>query len=190
MVETVAIVHLPPGPHQGFDFGAYRRAAAESAADILIFMNHHSRPLVDGWSERLGAAVTVRGVGLTGCTGSHEGIAESPFPNPHIRTNAFCMRRELFLSLDMPEPQCKHDASMLEAGPKSITRQVQARGFDAVVVDAAGILWNVEKARDSRTFRWGKQAKLMVADNRTDHYANGSPDERYWLQHLAWGVNE
>jgi len=181
---------LSPGPHVGFDFGAYQRAAQTSSAEFMIFMNHHARPLVNGWHEHLLAAAWQPSVGIAGCTGSHEGIEGSPFPNPHIRTNAFCMRRLLFLSLDMPEPQCKRDASLLEAGPNSITRQVLRRGLSAVVVDADGLVWDLDSARNARTFRWGDQAKLLVMDNRTAHYSNGTREDREWLQRLAWGINE
>jgi len=189
-VTTHSIIMLSPGPHPGFDFGAYKRAAVASSAEFMIFMNHYSRPLVKEWDRHLLAAAQLPDVGIAGCTGSHEGIEGSPFPNEHIRTNAFCMRRELFLSLDLPEPKCKRDASLLEAGPNSLTRQILASGMRSVVVDSDGYRRDLIAARDSATFRWGKQSRLLVADNRTDHYANGSPEERRYLQRLAWGENE
>lgn len=190
---THSIIVLSPGPHPGFDFGAYRRAALASSAEFMIFMNHHSRPLVENWDRHLLYAAKLSNVGIAGCTGSYEGIEGSPFPNPHIRTNAFCMRRELFLALDMPEPRTKRDASLLEAGPNSITKQVLARGLRAVVSgfgEHRAIDIGDGLAKETDTFRWGDQFYLLVADNRTDHYANGSPEERRYLQRLAWGENE
>lgn len=176
-------------PDIGFDIGTYRRCAKRIGHDILVFCNSFSRPLVDGWIGKLTEPLEA-GIGLVGCTGSHEGIEGSPFPNPHVRTNAFAMRRDLFLSLDLPEPQTKRDASLLEAGPNSITRQVFARGLRAVVVNADGSTYDVERPglHFSRTFRYGGQTRLLVADNRTDDYADRHTlAELRHLEEITWG---
>src|SRR5438552_3945635 len=83
-------------PDRGFDLGTYRLAALQLDTDYVCFLNSWSRPLVDGWLHAMMDALQRPGVGLVSCTGSHEGASGVSFPNPHIRTNAFCMRREFF----------------------------------------------------------------------------------------------
>ncbi len=174
-------------PDTGYDLGSYRLAALEVRTAYVCFVNSFSRPLVPGWLPLLHGAASTEGVGIVGCTGSLEALPCSAFPNPHIRTNAFCMRRELFLELVDHEPETKDRAGRIEAGPNSITRQVLAKGLRAVVVSSNGTA-DIEWSRPLAAFRWGDQAGLLVADNRTDHYANGSPPERDFLQRLAWGM--
>lgn len=168
-------------PDHGFDIGTYRRAALDVDTDYICCLNSFSRPLVDGWLAKLMAAATQPNVAIAGCTGSLEGIRSSPAPNPHIRTNAFCMRRELFIELAPVDPM-RDECLEFEAGPNSLTK----RAGRAVVVSANAI-WDLEVARDSNTFRWGEQANLLVADNRTDHYQNANARDRDYLEWLAWG---
>lgn len=177
-------------PDRGFDLGTYRLAALELKAEYVCFLNSWSRPLVSGWLKMLYDAARAPGVGIAGATGSHEAACGMPFPNDHVRTNAFCMRRELFLECVPKEPELKEDACALEAGILSVTRQMRAHGLFARVVDSAGISWPIGIARESCAFRWGDQGKLLVADNRTDHFQHAKPEDRAWLQRLAWGVTE
>jgi hypothetical protein len=178
-------------PDVGYDLGTYRRAAEQVNSEYACFLNSFSRPLVKGWLDIMLAAAKQPRVGIVGCTGSWESACGRPFPNPHIRTNAFILRRDLFLALDMPEPRTKEDASKLEAGHDSITWQVLSCGLRAVVVNADGDKFDVDapygSVRKSATFRWGSQESLLVADNRTDDYQNASPERRAFLRKLAWG---
>lgn len=186
-------------PDVGFDIGSYRRAALEVDTDHVCFLNSFSRPWVNGWLDMLLYAIQMPETGIAGATGSWEGVEGAPFPNPHIRSNAFVMRRDVFLSLDLPEPQTKMDACLLEAGPRSITRQIRARGLRALICNADDEIWSLdydppwgadEHPRESCTFRWGGQEKLLVADNRTDAYTQAPPDERAHLERMAWGEAE
>lgn len=177
-------------PDTGFDLGSYRRAAEEIRTSYVCFVNSFSRPLVTGWLPLLHAAARTEGVGIAGATGSLEGIPGCPFPNPHIRTNAFCMKRELFLELTQGDTSTKEAVCLLEAGPSSITRQVMDRGLRAVVADSLGSTYDIEQSRHLGTFRWGEQRNLLVADNRTDDYQTADAERRAWLQRLAWGENE
>lgn len=176
-------------PDTSYDIGTYRRAAEDVKTDYVCFLNSFSRPLVDGWLGDMLHAILAPHAGIVGCTGSWEGIPGSPFPNPHIRTNAFLMRRELFLDCvpagDLTREQCLQ----LEAGPESITRQVRECALDPVVVGARGFT-HLDTAHMTNIFRIGDQQDLLVADNRTDDYQNADKARREWLQRLAWGTTE
>lgn len=107
-------------------------------------------------------------------------------PNPHIRTNAFMVDREQFLSLRLPAFNDKKDAYRFESGRESLTRQYLARGLKSVVVDRDGAVYPVERWNVSSTFWMGDQVKLLVGDNRTRDYAEGEPDMKVYLEHIAW----
>ena len=183
-------VHIPIGackygvfqtyvPPSGFDIGTYVHIAANATEEFVCFLNSYSRPQSPGWLERLLFIARQPGVGVAGCTGSLE-------CNPHIRTNAFCMRRKLFLEI-APEHPSRQGCLDFEHGERNMTQQICSRGLTAEVVGANPYepSW-----RDSNTFRWGEQRSLLVADNRTDDYQYADHDRKQWLQRLAWGASE
>lgn len=118
-----------------------------------------------------------------------EQLARFPgFPAPHLRTNGFIAERALFAALQIGAVTRKMDAWALESGRTSITRQVQDRGLRAVVVDRHGDTYEWRRWPLSRTFWQGDQEQLLIADNQTRIYANGSIDRRRLLSAFAWGA--
>jgi hypothetical protein len=107
-------------------------------------------------------------------------------PNPHIRTNAFMMRRDVFLSLRVGTFRRKMDAYRFESGRHSMTRQIRARGLCPVVVDRWGKVYGIPDWKSSSTFWIGAQDNLLVADNQTFGYATGSAERRRILKNYAW----
>lgn len=108
------------------------------------------------------------------------------YPNPHIRTNAFMMERDCFLSLDFPGFKSKSDAHEFESGRRSMTRQILRRNLRPVVVDRAGKVYGIPEWKLSSTFRIGEQANLIVADNRTMAYAQANFGHRQYMEKLTW----
>lgn len=107
-------------------------------------------------------------------------------PNPHIRTNAFMVDRIQFLSLRLPTFKQKKDAYRFESGRGSLTRQYIALGLQPVVIGKNGTVYKVGEWDRSETFWVGNQENLLVADNRTGDYAEGTPELKSYLQQAAW----
>lgn len=166
-------------PDTGLDFGTYRRACLAIDHQYVCFLNSYSRPLAPRWLSLLHRVAVRPGVGLAGSTGSLENI-------PHVRTNAFCMLRTRYLEYVQADPSTKQEAYALEHGPSSLTQQARKRGLSARIVNRAGREFDLVNACTSRTFRWGNQDQLLVADNQTDQFAQGAPAFRKYLQQLAW----
>jgi hypothetical protein len=108
------------------------------------------------------------------------------YPNPHIRTNGFMIRRDLFLSLRCGRLRNKADAYRFESGRASMTRQIMARGLSPVVIDRDGNSYAIPQWRSSSTFWINGQVNLMIADNQTRDYVNGDAKFRDGLKQKAW----
>lgn len=184
------------------DLGAYRAAAEHAAqADALCFLNSHCELLADGWLALLDEQLRAPGVGIVGATGSHESSYSAaprplkplrrrqfpPFPNPHVRTNAFMAERERLLALDWRVGRGKSSAHQLESGWRGITRQLGEAGLGARVVGRDGRGYAPGEWAQSATYRAGGQANLLVADNRTRQYDEAEPARRAELARMAWG---
>jgi hypothetical protein len=182
------------------DLPAYRAIAEALPSRRFLFLNSSSELLGDDWLAKLDGCLDARGVGLVGATGSYESQVPSsgpmrpvralsfpPFPNPHVRTNAFMIDRSLMLSLRWPKARTKTGAWKIENGRRSITRQICARGLETLVVGRDGIAYDVQAWPRSRTFRSGEQENLLIADNRTREFIEAPAPKRRWLAELAWG---
>ena len=110
-----------------------------------------------------------------------------PFPNYHIRTNAFMLSRDVMLKLKAGPMRVKLDAERFESGKQSMTRQIFAKNLDALVVGRDGRAYKKEEWFESRTFRSGEQSNLLISDNRTRQYSTADPDTRKLLSEFAWG---
>jgi len=108
------------------------------------------------------------------------------YPNPHVRTNAFMIERDLFLSLYAPSFDKKLDAYRFESGRRSMTKRIMAQGLKPVLLDRNGHSYEISEWKASSIYWVGQQANLIAADNRTRQYASGSLERRARLQDHAW----
>ncbi|HWM09613.1 MAG TPA: hypothetical protein VNO82_09710 [Solirubrobacteraceae bacterium] len=189
-------------PEPLLDLGAYRRVALASDARALCFTNSSTELLADGWLSALDRALQDPHVGMVGATGSWESAYSAapiwlkplrrrhfaPFPNPHVRTNAFMLDRELLLSLDWPEVGTDKLAALrLESGRRSISSQVLARGLAIEAVGRDGRRHSPSDWPASGLFRSGDQQNLLAGDNRTAQYRDAELGRRRELARFAWG---
>ena len=130
------------------DLLAYRAAAVATSEPVACFVNSFSRPLVDGWLERLCAPLARRGVGAVGATATYESHLSSidprspraiadlarhalvfpRFPNPSLRTNAFAIAPARYVDLAPRRLHSKFAAHAFESGRRGLTAQGMARG--------------------------------------------------------------
>lgn len=116
------------------------------------------------------------------------GESFAPFPNQHVRTNAFVIARRVMLDLKVDAIRDKMDAAAFESGRTGLTRQLSAKGLRALVVGRDGAVYESERWRESHTFRSGGQRNLLVADNRTRQYAEADAPTQKYLEKCAWGT--
>jgi len=182
------------------DLAAYLWAAERVPEAHVCFLNTYSEPLDPDWLRKMHDALRT-GVGLVGSCGSYESfssnsplltrplrLAQFPaFPNRHVRTNTFLIPRDVLARIEPGRLRTKLDTWKLESGRRNLTRQVIDMGFEPVVAGRDGRAYDRRHFYESNTFRRGKQANLLVADNRTVEFDEAPPDRRRFLFELAWG---
>jgi hypothetical protein len=211
----VTVISLPD---DGFDLGAYIRVADMIPAEWFCFLNTHSRILSENWLSLLYEGAQSSGVGATGATGSWESAFDAllhtpwpanfvprlrraatlirnrmqfpAFPNPHLRTNAFLTRSELFSQFASQTvfPRTKRDAYTIESGSRSFSSFLRGRGLDLRVCGANGVAYSIDAWPVSGTYRSKNQFNLLVADNQTREFAAADSVLRKSLQLSAWGM--
>ena len=110
-----------------------------------------------------------------------------PFPNPHLRTNAFIIERSLFLSLHRGKLDNKKDAYRLESGNQSISRQILQKGFDLLIVGKDGKAYRMEEWNAANVYRASIQENLLIGDNQTRTFEEADGKRKKFLSKMAWG---
>lgn len=110
-----------------------------------------------------------------------------PFPNPHIRTNAFMMERQVFLDALPPSMTTKQESYLFESGPDGLTQQVLRRGKTVVIVGRDGRCYGIDQWAQSGVFRQNDQRNLLVHDNQTRAFEDLNGKEKRAFAEMTWG---
>ncbi len=111
----------------------------------------------------------------------------NPFPNYHIRTNAFMLSREVMLKVWPQQILTKKSAYLFENGKHSLTQRILRLNLKVLVVGKDGRGYEKEEWSRSNTFRQSNQENLLIADNQTRQYAGADYETRQYLARLTWG---
>lgn len=111
----------------------------------------------------------------------------STFPNYHLRTNVFMLRSELMNRLKIPTVNNKIAAYKFESGKVGLTKQALKMGNKVLIVGKDGIGYDLKFWDRSRTFWQSDQENLLVADNQTRAYQDGTTEQRRYMTYMAWG---
>lgn len=200
----------------GHDIGSYVSIARETEFEEYCFINSKTELSADKWLKKLTDQHERNPAGITGATGSWQSLASDAlkfalhrrpavlmnlrrwlgylwllrtfpkFPNPHIRTNVFVVRRDTFLSLDFGRIGSKHDTWQLESGRNSLSRQIEGRGGELLIVDNQGRSYRSDSWAISGTFWQNGQRGLLAQDRQTRLYQEANPAKRAAMTAEAW----
>ena len=205
-------------PDEGYDIDSYIAAAQVIKNKYVCFLNSFSEILSDKWLEKLYRHLSSGRCGMVSATGSWESLYTTtlgagrkiplcywvrrmitlklkrqflPFPNPHLRTNGFCISRELFLDVTCGYTiKTKDDTFLFESGRDGISKRIASRGLDLVVVGRDGRGFFPHDWAVSGTFRQDEQKNLLIADNQTRMFIDADNAMRNKLSQHAWGGKE
>jgi hypothetical protein len=110
-----------------------------------------------------------------------------PFPNPHVRSNSFLLKRDAFLALRRWKMQKKFPTFLFESGWQGMTRQLIAAGRRPLIVGRDGVGYEAPDWASARTYHSGRQENLLIEDNRTNLYQNATIEVQARMRWLSWG---
>lgn len=123
-----------------------------------------------------------------------------PFVKPHLRTNAFMIKRSIFLNLrfEPVKPRIlnwfinysgtKLKSLCFEHGNNGLTNQIIQLGLRPLLVDKHGNGYELENWLEAGTFWTSEQENLLVSDNQTMKYQLADKQQKKDLIYAAWGV--
>jgi len=109
-----------------------------------------------------------------------------PFPNFHIRTNAFLLPKNVLDRIRIPDLRQKDDAYVFESGANGLTRQIMAMNLAPLVVGNNGKSYSREEWIESRTFWSTDTSNLLVEDNQTRMFRTSDAIRKKELHNSAW----
>jgi len=112
-----------------------------------------------------------------------------PFPNPHIRSNGFAIRRHHLLPFfKRGRSMSKQESYLFESGPHSLTRSLINAQLRAVLVNSSGRIFDVADWPLSQSFRLNiDQRGLLIHDNQSRAFANLTAPEKDVNELISWG---
>lgn len=118
----------------------------------------------------------------------HDFLSGEPrFPNPHIRSNGFIIRRSALLNHFPSIEPTKTAAYHFESGTAGLSALVRNSGLRLVLVNSEGEAFAEADWPKSETFRLGRQHKLLFHDNQTRGFASMSAPAQATHAMLSWG---
>jgi hypothetical protein len=205
----------------GFDWGAYFRAAKCISENYVIFLNSHSKIVGDNWLGKLVFGISQKSIGIVGVTGSFSSWVDwtacppfsfwsglvyplhllrnignclahrgkyAPFPNIHLRSNAFIIRTDLFneFARRMVIPRKKSDAHELESGLVGLSNFIRSKNLEIYICDISGHLLPPQQWSLGQFFRAGSQKNLLIEDNQTNAYREANIAKKHFLEYKSW----
>ncbi|MFT6556173.1 hypothetical protein [Sneathiella sp.] len=173
----------------GLDLDPYIKVSRTLFYPYFCFLNSFSQIDCDRWlSILLSGFEQFPDAGIVGATGSWESSSETdpPFPNPHIRTNAFLIPAAIMAEVTFIDVYDKDTARAVESGVDGLSRQVKGMGKKLYLADNKGGIWAEEDWPKSGIYRSKRQEGLLVRDNRTQAYEQGDNWTKEYLHDLAW----
>jgi len=108
------------------------------------------------------------------------------WPNPHIRTNGFAIRRKQLASIASRSFKAKEDVLIFESGKRGFSATMAKHG-ELVLVDRNGRPFKADEWLASNTFRLGSQSGLNIKDNQTRGFDDMAPSLKETYYRLTWG---
>ena len=109
------------------------------------------------------------------------------FPNPHIRSNAFIIRRNDFLNVQLGDAKTKLVGLNFESGKSGLSASILRSNKKLIVVGADGRHFLMKDWPLSGGYRSGTQDNLLASDNQTEAYTRASVSSKKTLRIISWG---
>lgn len=111
------------------------------------------------------------------------------FPNPHVRSNAFLVKKSIFLDFikNKKIPASKFSALKLESGRSGFSSYLIKSGLRLLITGADGVAYTYQEWDKSGAFRTPGQPNLLIKDNQTEVYEQSVLAGKAFLELCSWG---
>ncbi|CCB65053.1 hypothetical protein [Hyphomicrobium sp. MC1] len=176
----------------GTGFKIYREAVGKAPEDLLCFIGSDCEILGDLWLAKLVTNLEMPDVGLVGVAGSYRSrIPPSShiFPNIHLCTDVWAIRRGLLINILRDGAlEGTPDREALENGPANLTERVTAIGKEVLAVGRNGRGYGPRWWPRSETYYRGTQSNLLISTRRSRAF-NAMPwNDKLLAAQEVWGV--
>ena len=187
---------------KGFDIGAYFQFAKQVDSEFIFMLNTNSFFLAINWLKKI-YINSQKGIDLVGTSASYEqlklknenhNIFFHTFPNPHIRTNGFMIKRKLFLDIvknylnqiKKNNFLTKLDTYRFESGKIGLTSFLLNNNFKISLIGANGRAYDVRNWPVSNTFRLNNQENLLISDRQTRFFNGLQYHKKKYFTYISW----
>lgn len=180
-------------PEDGFDIGAFMRAAKVSNSEYMFFIGSAVSILCNDWLLKFyNAFENDSSIQFAGPMGSYAKGHSDRFPNPHIRTCSFLIKRELFLEYAATQkfPETKDDTWEIEHGVNSLSNFILGKGYKIVVVNSDGNVFEPQDWEKSQTYITLKESKAILDDKWARRYYFTDECLKTKIEMETWGKNQ
>lgn len=193
-----------------FEFMSMYRAVKKYKNCKILFLNSHAYPAKKNWLKLINSKYSKNS--FIGFSGSNESMFSSlrfkkkykflrnlyhycyfkynfkKFPNPHVRLPSFFLLQNDFIKFIKDKSyKNKHHAWITESGKKSMTNFFKEKGFKIFILNSDGNKFELNNMKNSLTFCFNQQNKLIISDRHTRNYNNSTAFNKSLLCKRVWG---
>jgi hypothetical protein len=201
--------YIDESPFNDYDFGSYFRFAQKNKKYLVLFLNNHSYPIKKNWLSLI--LKNYKKNRILAFTGSYESLITSlpfnvrnnflknlyfrilliiffkKFPNPHFRTANFLCSASDLLKYKLPQIKKKLDTHIIESGKNSLYNFFKNKKYEILIVNSDGKVFDEKNWKESTTYAYKKQNKLLISDKFTRQYLKLSNNNKRLMEKKVWG---
>jgi hypothetical protein len=203
---------IDPENKNDHEWGSIKRVASNYKGYYIFFMNDYSYPIKKNWLQIIAKKIKSRTI--LACTGSNSSFATNSFfrkkkqnlvkfllnniyfnlfvprfPNPHLRANSFLIKAKDYLSfIKNRKINNKRHSLLLESGHNSFSKFFRSKNYKLLVINSDRKLFKEEYWKNSNTFNYGNQEKLLISDKDTRYYQKLDKKSKNKRIISVWGM--
>ena len=205
------VEYIDPSQKNDHEWGSIARASHKFNPSIFFYINDYSYPIKNNWLKIIASKYKKKRI--IGCSASFSSWASNSyyrnhgdnyltylykylyfnifipkFPNPNLRANGLLFHTSDYIKfINGKTIDSKKKSLLLESGYKSFTNYFEKKNYEILVVNSDGKLFKKKEWKNSNTFAFKNQEKLIISDKDTRNYAKLNSKSKSKKQITVWG---